>query len=121
MQSGPDNRSFCRFKNEISVIISDFDERFEELGQHYTEEEVNAEEIDQFLDENVLFKQNIWREVDAIEASLGCGREDSYPFCSDTTPSNGMDLPGSVVLLNVKCAVFAGNTVNKLAFKKFLA
>ena len=34
--------------------------------------EVNSEKIDQFLDENVLFKQKFLREVDAIEASLGC-------------------------------------------------
>ena len=115
------NRVFCRFKNEISLIISDFDKRAEELGQHYMGKEVNPEEIDQFLDENVLFKQNIWLEVNAIEASLGCRREDSYPFCSDTILSNRENLPGPVVLPNVKCAVFASYTVDKLAFKNFLA
>ena len=40
-------------------MISDFDKRAEEQGQYYTEKEVNPEEIDQFLDENVLLKQNI--------------------------------------------------------------
>ena len=45
--SGPDKRGFCRFQNEISLIISDFDKRAEELGQYYTEKEVNPEEIDQ--------------------------------------------------------------------------
>ena len=54
--SSPDNRRFCRFKNEICLITIDFDKRAEELGQHYTEKEVNPEEIDQFLDENDLFK-----------------------------------------------------------------
>ena len=28
-----DKRSFCRFKNEISLIINYFDKRAEELGQ----------------------------------------------------------------------------------------
>ena len=37
------------------------DKRAEELGQYYMEKEVNPEEIDQFLGENVLFKQKIWR------------------------------------------------------------
>ena len=32
-----------------------------------------------------------------------------------------MDLPGLVVLPELKCAVFAGNTADKQAFKKFLA
>ena len=32
-----------------------------------------------------------------------------------------MDLPGSVVLPKLKCVVFAGNTADNLAFKKFLA
>ena len=54
--SGPGKQSFCRFKNEISLIISDFDKRAEELGQYYTEKVVNPEEIDQFLDENILFQ-----------------------------------------------------------------
>ncbi len=58
-------RSFSRIKNEISLIISDFDEKTEELGQYYTEKEVNPEEIDQFQDENVLFNHKIWREKQA--------------------------------------------------------
>ena len=118
--SGPDKRSFSRFKNEISLIISDFDKRAEELEQYYTEKGVNPE-VDQLLVENVLFKQKFWREFDAIKASLECGSEDSYPSCSDTTPNNRMDLTGLVVLPKLKCTVFVGNTVNKLAFKKFLA
>ena len=61
----------------------------EELGQYYTEKEVNPEETD----ENVLFKQKNWREVDAIEVSLECGSEDSYPPRSDTTTSNIVNLP----------------------------
>ena len=44
----------CRFKNEISIVISDFDKRAKELGQYYTEKEVNLEEHDQFLDEKIL-------------------------------------------------------------------
>ena len=55
----PVKQSFWRFKNEISLIISDFDKRAEQLGQYYTEKEVNPDEIELFLDENVLIMQNI--------------------------------------------------------------
>ena len=102
-------------------VIIDFDKRSEELGQYYTEKEVSPEEIDQFLDENVIFKQKIWRKVDAIEASLGCGSEDWHPSRSDTTPNHTVDLSGSVVPPKLKCAVFSGNTTDKLVFKKYLA
>ena len=70
--SGPEKRSFCGFKNEIKQIINNFDKRADELRQYYTEKEVNLKEIDQFLEENVLFKQKIWREVYAIEPSPEC-------------------------------------------------
>ena len=61
-----------------------------------------------------MFKQKKWLEVDAIEASLECGSEDSYPSRSDTTPSNSVDLPGSVVLSKLNCAIFAGNTADQV-------
>ena len=52
-----------------------------------------------------------------MEPSLGCGSEDSSLSRSDTTPSKSEDLPGSVVQPKLKCAVFAGNTADKLAFR----
>ena len=63
--------------------------------------------MDQFLPENVLFEQKIWREVDVKEASLECD-------------SNSVDLPGSLVIPKLKCGIFASNTADKLSFKKFL-
>ena len=109
MAGGQEKRSFNRFLNEsrLSVILIKGPKNKGNIIQR--KKERNPEEIDQFLDENVLFKQKVWREVDAIEASFGRGSEDPYTSCYS------VDLPESVVLRELKYDAFA----DKLAFKSF--